>query len=289
MRVLVTGGTGHLGTVLVPLLLERGHEVRVLTRDLERARRRLGETAEVVLGDVRDAASLGAAVEGVDRVVSAMTGFGPGGAGPRAVDDEGTRNLIHIAETAGVGRFVLLSMRGAAAAHVMELGRMKHAAEGALRASRLEWVIVRPTALMELWTQILGGPIRRGQKATVFGSGERPVNLVSAGDVARVVEMALCEPHLARTVLEVGGPENLSLNEIVERLQVAMGRRTPVRHIPLGLMKLSRLALQPFKPNLAGMIEAGISFDTADMTFDTTELRHRFPEMQLTSLADVIG
>jgi uncharacterized protein YbjT (DUF2867 family) len=289
MTVLVTGGTGHLGAVLVPLLVEHGHEVRVLTRDVERARRRLGETAEVVRGDARDAATLSAALDGVERVVSAMTGFGPDGAGPRAVDDEGTRNLIRLAETAGVGRFVLLSMRGAAAAHVMELARMKHAAEEALRASRLEWVIVRPTALMELWTQILGDPIRRGGKATVFGSGDKPVNLVSAGDVARVVEMAICEPHLARTVLEIGGPENLSLNEIVHRFQVATGRRTPVRHIPLGLMKLSRLVLQPFKSNLAGMIEAGISFETADMTFDATELRHRFPEMRLTSLADVIG
>src|SRR5260370_17223129 len=97
-------------------------------------------------------------MRGIDAVVSAITGFGPGGDGPRSVDFEGNRNLIRVAEAAGVDRFVLLSMRGAAAGHPMELARMKHRAGGALRASRLTWTIVPPPPFIYLCPRIARHP-----------------------------------------------------------------------------------------------------------------------------------
>src|ERR1700682_4983106 len=124
--ILVAGGTGNLGVELVSHLSTLGTAVRVLTRDVDRARQRLGETPEFFLGDARSPDTLRAALHGVDAVVSAMTGFGPGARGPKAVDYEGNLNLITAAEAAGVRRFVLLSMYGAAADHPMELARMKY-------------------------------------------------------------------------------------------------------------------------------------------------------------------
>ncbi len=112
--MLVAGGTGHLGAELVPLLLARGAPVRVLTRDPERAGRLLGGKPEYARGDVRDTRSLEAALNGVDAVVSAITGFGPGGQGTRAVDYAGNVRLLRAAEAAGVRRFVLVSVHGAA-------------------------------------------------------------------------------------------------------------------------------------------------------------------------------
>ena len=287
--ILVAGGTGNLGLELVPHLSALGHGVRVLTRESSRARRRLGATPEFVVGDVRSPQTLEAAVSGVDAVVSAVTGFGPGGPGPKAVDFEGNVNLIRAAEAAGVRRFVFVSMIGAAADHPMELARMKYRAEEALRASRLEWVIVRPNAFMELWAEIVGGPIRKDGKATVFGRGDNPINFVSAGDVARFVELALFEPGLSRTVLEVGGPENMTFNQLVAQIEVAAGRKAVVKHVPLPLMRLMSVVMRPFKPDVAGMIEAGIAFDTAGMTFDASELRHRYPQIELARMADVLG
>src|SRR5260370_685788 len=191
--ILVAGGTGHLGGEAIPRLMARRPRVRILTRAPARARRRLGSSPEFVEGDVRNPDSLEIAMRGIDAVVSAITGFGPGGDGPRSVDFEGNRNLIRVAEAAGVDRFVLLSMRGAAAGHPMELARMKHRAEEALRASRLTWTIVRPTPVMELWA------------------------------------------------------------------------------------------------DLVGMIQAGIGFDTGEMRFDATEMHRRFPTIELTRMADVVG
>jgi len=180
--ILVTGGTGHLGAELVAQLLDREIPVRVLTRSPERARRLLGERPEIVHGDVRDPRSLPPAQSGVDGMVSAMTGFGPGGDGPRAVDYVGNLHLIRVAEAQGVHRFVLVSVHGAAADHPMELMRMKHAAEDALRRMWLDWVILRPTPLMRLWVKIVGDPIVEHRTTSVFGRGDNSINLVAEAD-----------------------------------------------------------------------------------------------------------
>src|SRR5437879_1242385 len=81
------GGTDRLGAAIVERLDARGIPVRVLSRDPSRAR--FPGTVEVVAGNVRVASSLRGALAGVETVISAVTGFGPGGDGPRSVDHEG--------------------------------------------------------------------------------------------------------------------------------------------------------------------------------------------------------
>jgi uncharacterized protein YbjT (DUF2867 family) len=287
--ILVAGGSGHLGVELVPLLTARGIPVRILTRDPDRARQRLGETPQFAKGDARSPNTLEAALKGVDAVVSAMTGFGPGAPGPRAVDYEGNLNLIRAAEAAGVRRVVLVSIHGATADHAMELWRMKHRAEEALQASKLDWVIVRPNAFMELWAQIVGEPIFKNGKATVFGRGDNPINFNSAVDVARFVELAVFDPGLSRTILSVGGPENLTLNQLVGQIERAAGRKAAVKHVPVPMMRLMSFVMRPLKPDVAAMIQGGIAFDTVDMTFDASDLRRRFPQIELTRMADVLA
>lgn len=286
--ILVAGGTGNLGPELVGRLLARGLSVRVLSRDPERARGRLGPGAELAVGDARHLGDLNSALKGIDAVVSAMTGFGPGAQGPQAVDRDGNLNLIRAAEATGVRRFVLLSMHGATPTHQMELLRMKYLAEEALRSSALEWVILRPNVFMELWVDIVAGPLVKNGKATVFGHGDNPINFNSVRDVAQFVEIALTEPGLAKTVLSVGGPDNLTFNQFVDRISRAAGRKVSVRHIPRALMRVSAVAMRRLKPDVAGLIEAGIAMDSADMTFDAADLRDRFPDVELTRLAKVL-
>ena len=285
--ILVTGGSGHLGMELIPRLIAEGARVRVLTRNPELARKRLGDGPDFVEGDVRNPQSLEIALHEVDSVVSAMTGFGPGGLGPRAVDYMGNLKLMQAAEVTGVRRFVLLSMRGAAE-HSMELFRMKHWAEQRLQASRLNWTIVRPTVFMELWIRIVGDPIVNSGTTTVFGRGDNPINFVSAGDVASVIGFTLADPRLSRQVIEVGGPEDVSMNQLVRRIELAVGVRARVRHVPIAAMRLAHWLISPLKADIAGMIEAGITLETTDMSFDAANFRRRFPQLQLTSVAEVL-
>ena len=267
--ILLAGGTGHLGKVLVARLAAGGVPVRILSRDPARARKSLGEGFEVVSGDIRVPASLTTALTGVDSVISAVTGFGPGGDGPRRVDLEGNGNLIEAAEAAGVAHFVLVSIHGAGSGHPMELYRAKFMAEQRLRESRLEWTIIRPTVFKELWAGIVGDPLLKSGTAMVFGRGENPINFVSVHDVARCVEKAVIDPELRGRVLEVDGPENLTLNQLVEIVAASNGLQAKARHIPLAALRIGAIALRPFKPDIAGLLQAAVLMDTTDMSFDS--------------------
>jgi uncharacterized protein YbjT (DUF2867 family) len=270
--ILLAGGTGHLGTVLVARLAASGVGVRILSRDPSRARKSVGEGVEVVSGDARVPASLTAALAGVDTVISAMTGFGPGGGGPRRVDSEGNANLIEAAEGAGVKHFILVSIHRAGPEHPMELYRAKSAAEQRLRESSLEWTIIRPTVFKELWAGIVGDPLLKSGTAIVFGRGENPINFVSISDVARSVENAVIDQELRGRTLEVGGPENLTLNRLVEIVAESNGLQAKARHIPLAALRIGATALRPFKPDIAGLLQAAVLMDTADMSFDSVEV-----------------
>jgi uncharacterized protein YbjT (DUF2867 family) len=260
--ILVTGGFGTLGSVLVPRLVERNLPVRVLTRTA-------GDVAagvEVVTGDVRSPADAAQAVEGAHTVVSAVTGFGPDrGQTSRSVDLEGNRTLIAAARAAGAEHVVLMSVHGAAPDHPIALHRMKYAAEQALRASGLDWTMVRPTSYLETWVRVLCEPLAQKGKTQVFGRGEIPINFVSVQDVATSVELAVVDPALRGRAIEVAGPEDLTMNELVERYRQDPGHAGTVNHVPRAMMRVASVALRPFNPAMAELIAAALVMDTRDM------------------------
>jgi uncharacterized protein YbjT (DUF2867 family) len=270
--ILLAGGTGHLGSVLIPRLAAGGVGVRILSRNPARARKSVGDSVEVVSGDIRVPASLTPALAGVESVISAVTGFGPGGDGPRRVDFEGNANLIEAAEAAGVKHFVLVSIHAASSEHPMELYRAKSMAEQRLRESRLEWTIIRPTAFKELWAGIVGDPLLKSGTAMVFGRGDNPINFVSVHDVARLVEKAVIDRDLRGRTLEVGGPENLTLNRLVEIVAQSHGLQAKARHIPLAALRVGATALRPFRPDIAGLLQAAVLMDTTEMSFHSVEV-----------------
>ena len=267
--IAVAGGTGRLGTLVVKRLAARGLEVRVLTRDPDRACHLSGCVAEVVSCDVRDRASVESALPGATTVVSAVHGFaGPGRVSPESVDRDGNANLVEAAGTIGAD-MVLLSVVGASESSPMELHRAKYAAEQHLRASGVGWTIVRATAFVELWAEIMKKPV-------VFGRGENPINFVSVGDVAAVVERAVTDAGLRGRVIEVGGPQNLTFNELAVLLQRIRGRSARVRHVPPGLLR----AVAPF----ARQARAAIAMDTLDMSFDAPAADDALTQRPMTAI-----
>jgi NADH dehydrogenase len=265
--ILVAGGTGRLGTLVVSRLVGRGVDVRVLTRDPARADHLRALGAEIVTGDVRETQSVERATDGVGTVVSAVHGFaGPGRVTPASVDRDGNAHLVDAAVAAGAD-VVLMSVVGAAADSPLELSRAKFEAEQHLRASDAAWTIVRATAFVELWARIMDKPI-------VFGRGDNPINFVSVGDVAAVVDRAITDTTLRGTVLEVGGPQNLTFDELAALLQDIRGSSATVRHVPRALLRV----VAPF----ARQPRAALVLDTTDMTFDGVTARSRFPDLPLT-------
>jgi uncharacterized protein YbjT (DUF2867 family) len=287
--ILVAGGSGTLGTRLLDLLTDRGLDVRILSRNPGKAQPRVGDRVQIVPGDVRDARAVEHAVAGARTVVSAITGFGAArDVSPRTVDWEGNANLIRAAKAAGVEHFILLSVCQAASDHPIELFRMKHRAEEALRASGLAWTIIRPTAYMETWVGLLGDPLLNTGSTRIFGRGENPINFVSAHDVAHFVDLAVADHAMRGAAVDVGGPEDLTVKQVVETFQTMTGARGKVSHIPLPMMRVMSALMKPFNPTMAGLIQAAVVMDTRDMTFDQSETHRRYPSISATSLADVV-
>jgi uncharacterized protein YbjT (DUF2867 family) len=285
--ILVTGGTGTLGRELVRRLLESGESVRVMTRERERARG-LPTAAEVVVGDLADSASITAAMRGCQHVVSAAHGFvGPGKPTPEAVDHEGNQRLVRAAVEAKVERFVLVSVVGASANHPMSLARAKFAAERDLRESGLHFSIVRAMPFMETWLGILGGMLDAKGHAVVFGPGRNPVGFVSVRDVAALVALSL-RGEAPQDVCDIGGPENIGLATVAERIIAARGRPAPIKHIPLLALRMMSLLARPFAPAFARQAQAAVLMNTTDMTIDTAA-RPCGPGVRVTTFADVLG
>ena len=69
-------------------------------------------------------------------------------------------------------------------------------------------------------------------RAPVFGRGDNPINFVSVNDVAAVVERAVLDPAFRGQIIEVGGPDNLTFNELAALLQELRGGARKVRHVP---------------------------------------------------------
>ncbi|MBV8998500.1 MAG: SDR family oxidoreductase [Solirubrobacterales bacterium] len=250
--IAIAGGTGRLGSLVARRLTERDLEVRVITRDPARAAHLRDLPAQIVTADVRDRLGIRAAITGTTTVISAVHGFaGPTRVSPESVDRDGNANLIDAAAGLDVD-VILISVVGASPEHPMELFRAKHAAEQHLIHSGAAWTIVRATAFVELWSEIMRKPI-------VFGRGENPINFVSVGDVAAVVERAVMEQGQRGRVIEVGGPRNLTFNELASLLKHARGQSGKVRHIPRPALQLAA--------RFSRQARAAIAMDTIDMTF----------------------
>ena len=286
--ILVAGGTGQLGSFLVQRLVAGGTPVRVLTRVRARATHLHNPAVEIVEGDVRVASDVQRAVDGTQVVVSAVHGFaGPGGVSPAAIDRDGNRHLIDAAVRAHA-TIILMSVVGAASDHPMELFRMKDAAERHLRASAAPWTIVRSTAFLETWIDLMVQTTDRAGRVLVFGRGDNPINFVSVRDVGTLVECVIADPGARMQTLDIGGPEHLTMTSLAGAVQPA-GPDVAPRHVPPSALRAMSLVFRPFWAERARQAAAALALDTIDMRFDPAAIRARYPHLPLTSPFDVIA
>ena len=246
--ILVVGATGVVGGMITQRLLDEDKEVRILVRrdspSSQLVQQGLATSAEALIesgahpvhGDLRDRASLDAALEGVETVISTANSAGRGGAdNPQSVDLEGNRNLIEAAREAGVGRFVFVSLIGADPDHPSPFVRAKAQSEAALRESGLEYTIIAPTAYMEFWVaMVVGMPALQGQPVTLVGEGRRRHSFVSNRDAAAFAVAALDHQAARNEYLAIGGPQPLSWLDVVATYERVLGRSIPVEFVAMG-------------------------------------------------------
>ncbi len=220
-HVLVTGGTGVLGSEVVRALRARDHGVRVLSR---RPVQVVTQGATTAVGDLARGTGLAAALADVDTVVHCATDPRR----PKAVDLAGTRRLLQAASRTGRPHVVDVSIVGCDRIPLPYYA-VKTSAEEAVAASGLPWTVLRATQFHPLMLTI-GLLLTRSPVVPVpRGVPGQPVDVRDVA--ARVVELVEAGP--ACRVDDLGGPEVLPLEQILRSVAAALGRRRRFVGVPL--------------------------------------------------------
>ena len=253
-RALITiyGGSGFIGRHVVRAIAKTGARMRVAVRRPELAGhlQPLGGVGQInaVQANVRFPDSLLAAAEGADAVINLVGILFPSGKQSfKAVQDAGARHVAEAAEAAGVRALVYVSAIGASADAASVYARSKAAGEDAIKSVYSDAVILRPSIVFgpeDDFFNRFAALARIAPALPLIGGGKTKLEPVFAGDVAKAVMAGLTGKADARAPYELGGPEVLTLKQVMQRvLDYTMRRRLLVPE-PFWLAKLQALFLQ---------------------------------------------
>ena len=222
MEIAVVGATGFVGSHLVPYLVEKGHRVVAISR----GGRRLAGWSDAVEPRAADVTEgrFDEALDGADAVVHLVAiPRETGGRRFEQVNVDGTRRVVAAAERVGARRFVHLSVLGVADDPKLAYLHSKWRGEEAVRSSRLDWVILRPSLMFgtgDGFFRLIRTTLRWWSPGVVVipGKGDARFQPLSVDDLAIGVEKILTESGRAGSVYELGGPAWLTYREIVDEV-----------------------------------------------------------------------
>jgi NADH dehydrogenase len=221
-----------------------GHHVRLLVRDrtTSAARDVISRFAtEVREGDILEPGTLPSALQGMDAVVHLVGIIAESGRQTfEDVHTRGTQNLIAAAQIFGLKRFIHMSAQGAREKAMSRYHQTKWAAEEAVSRSALEWTIFRPSVIYgpgDQFANVFARMARTLPFLPVMGDGRARMQPVGVWDVARCFAGALSEPRSIRQSFDLGGPELLTMPQILQIILQVTGRERQIVHVPLGLAR----------------------------------------------------
>jgi uncharacterized protein YbjT (DUF2867 family) len=243
--VLVAGATGVLGSEICRQLIAKNKRVKGLVRatsDPNKATflKELG--VEIVEGDLKNKASLELALRGVSTVFSTVTSTSSrqDGDSIETVDDQGQMNLIDVAVSAGVNRFIYISFCSFPEEFPLQTAKRK--VEKHLAESGLSYTILQPTYFMEIWLSPRLGFDYPNAKATIYGEGRNKVSWIAVKDVASFA--VACLDHTENKKIELGGPEALSPLEVVNIFEVNKNTTFELQFVPEEALKANKEGAQ---------------------------------------------
>jgi NADH dehydrogenase len=290
VKILVTGGTGFVGSRIVHALRAEELDVRALVRHPEAAGQLTHLGVEVVRGDVTDPGSVAAAADGCTHVIHLVAILKGKPGDFERVMTQGTQNALAAAKNAGVQRFVLMSALGTTqqTKDLVPYFGAKWSMEQDTITSGLEYTIFRPSfvfgrggALATFMKQVRYSPV-----VTVIGSGRERVQPIWVDDVAAHVRRALDTPTAANKTFEIGGPDIVTWDELYRTIAKVLGKRRPLIHVPARVASAGARATQwlpgaPLTADQVAMNEAGNNVVT------NTDAVHTF-QLPLVPLEDQI-
>jgi uncharacterized protein YbjT (DUF2867 family) len=273
MRVLVTGATGFVGREVVQELLIRGHEVRALVRKPSAKKlRNVDKRVEIFPGDCLHPETLAPAVAGctaVIHLVGIIREFPGRGVTFERVHVEATQNVVDAGLAAGVRRLVHMSALGARPEPADPYHVTNFRADEYVMASGLTYTIFRPSVIYGPKDQSINLFVRQIQRLSFFpiiGDGQYQLQPVPVDTVAQAITMALELPRTENRLYEVGGPESLTFDDIIDTIAAVVGRRVRKIHQPVWTMNFAaklcgRFRWFPLTPGQLRMLLEGSACD----------------------------
>ncbi|NNU79387.1 complex I NDUFA9 subunit family protein [Halovulum dunhuangense] len=265
--VTIFGGSGFVGRYIARRMARAGWRVRVAVRRPNEALfvRTYGVVGQVepVLANIRDDASVAAAIAGADAVVYSVGILAPSGKQTfEAVQAEGAGRVARLAAEAGVTRFVHISAIGADANSPSRYARTKAEGEANVLAHQPDAVILRPSIVFGTEDQFFNrfaAMARISPVIPVIGPDTR-FQPVFVDDIAAAAEKALVE-GVAPGVYELGGPEIATFRGLMDRMLGVIRRRRLVLAVPFGIAKFQGRVFDILSRASGGLIPAPVTYD----------------------------
>ncbi len=251
--ILVTGATGNTGAAVLGALLERDAAVRAFVHDPDKFSAPAG--VEVAAGDLRDPASIEAALAGVDHAYLV---------GPSVPDQvELETAFVEAAQRAGLAHLVRLSVIGAdqPAARAARFIAAHAAVEEVVRASGIPWTMLRVNGFMQ--NTLRQAEAIAGQNA--FYSSASPaarVSHIDVRDIGEAAATALTEPGHQGQAYLLTGPEALNDDDIAARLSDVLGRTISHVQVPWEAVRESLIGMGLPEWGIDGFKELGDFYET---------------------------
>ncbi|HZK78086.1 MAG TPA: NAD(P)H-binding protein, partial [Gemmatimonadaceae bacterium] len=208
-----------------------------------KAAERLGHLPlEIRVGDIRNAGSMRAALNGAGSLVHlAAIAIEKSGESYEASNSDGTRTLLDAARAESVERIVYMSQNGSDSSSPFAFLKSKGIAEDAVTSSNLKWTVLRPSVIFgpeDEFVNVLARLVRLSP--VVFplpGGGVARFQPVAANDVALAVATVLGDDESIGKSYAIGGPTPLSLRQMTERILIAMNTSRILVSIPVAALR----------------------------------------------------
>ncbi|MEO9216392.1 MAG: complex I NDUFA9 subunit family protein, partial [Rhodanobacter sp.] len=253
-QLVILGGTGFVGSHLLPRLVADGHRIVLLSRNREQ-HRELGVLPGVSIcsANVYDDDSLRRHLVGADAVINLIGILNP--RGPHTFERahvELTRRLIAACHASGVKRLHQMSSLKAGQGLSQYL-KTRGEAEALVKASGLDWTLYQPSVIFGAGDGLVSrfAALLRRLPLLPLARAQARMAPTFVGDVAEAIARCVGSDKLGqRHSFELYGPEVLTLGEIVRKIRASAGLRTPIIALPdsLGRLQAQFAELLPGKP-----------------------------------------